>query len=638
MSDFIGHYCGIAVVRLRQPLSYYRERYGNFAWGLDKLQLLMIKQRNRGQDGAGIAVAKLAMPPGQPYLLRRRSIRPEAVDDIFGEIRQSLGSISSPALADLDDLELKRRYEFIAEVYLGHLRYGTHGEHGINACHPHVRQSNWKTRNLVLAGNFNMTNSGELLDKLVSYGQHPVGLSDTAIVLEKIGHFLDLENDRIAGELAHDHPDLCGPARIARIAELIDLPDVLRKASKHWDGGYALAGMLGSGDAFVCRDPHGIRPAFAYVDDEVAAVASERAALTSVFNVEAEQVRPIAPGHAFIVRSDGEISEREFQAPGDERSCSFERIYFSRGNDPEIYRERKALGANLAARTVAAVDGDLEHSVLSFIPNTAETAFLGLVDETRRLLRMRQAESIWALHEAGTLTRAQLHEYVETMIRVEKSAHKDQKIRTFIAQDRLRSDLVSHVYDITRETVGPEDNLIVLDDSIVRGTTLRESIVTMLSRLHPKRIVIVSSAPPICYPDCYGIDMSELGRFIAFQATIAVLRDQGRHDLIDEVREACEAQAERPADQLENHVRRLYDAVSIEALSDKVAELIRPPDLPWPGTLRVVYQTIEGLREAIPDHRGDWYFTGDYPTPGGLKVLNRAFLNWSANRTGRSYE
>jgi len=638
MSDPIQHECGIALVRLRQPLSYYREKYGTSMWGLDRLQLLMIKQRNRGQDGAGIACVKIGMPMGYPYLIRRRSGVPgDSSQIIFDQIHDEMIDIDNPEHDRLTDTQLKEKYDYLGEVYIGHLRYGTHGDDGISACHPHVRQSNWASRALALAGNFNLTNAPDIFQELVGYGLCPIGVSDTLTLLEKIGHFLDRENERWYQSFKTDRPDLEGAALAEEISRSLNVSKIMRNAARDWDGGYVLVGLIGSGEGFVARDPHGIRPAFYYVDDEVVAAASERAALTTVFNVEPDQVRTLQPGHVLSVSHMGEILEVPFTEPAELTSCSFERIYFSRGNDPDIYDERKALGRELAQRTLEAVDHDLDHAVFSFIPNTAETAFLGLIEELSRQASDRKHDEIWKQHEAGTLSQDSLRQLLNHAPRVEKAAHKDQKIRTFISQTKSRHDLVSHVYDITRQTVAEDDSLVILDDSIVRGTTLRESIITMLSRLQPKRIVIVSSAPPICYPDCYGIDMSELGLFVAFQAAVDITNERGQKDLLEDVYQACVEQADCSAGECKNHVQRIYDQISLDELSTGIAHRVRPKEVDWDGELIIVYQSIEGLRRAIPDHTGDWYFTGNYPTAGGYKVLNTAYINYHDHISGRSY-
>ncbi len=641
MTDRIKHHCGLAMVRLRKPLSYYRKKYRTASWGLDKLQLLMIKQRNRGQDGAGIATVKLEMPVGYPCVQRNRSAENDSVQVLFENTHKAMHDLYQADQGDnpLSDRKLKTKFDFIGEVYLGHLRYGTHGEDGLSSCHPYIRQSNWLSRTLVLAGNFTLTNSKEIFDRLVSYGLNPVGVSDTLTLLEKIGHFLDLANERILAHLTQSNPDLSGPDLAIQIADCIKLEDVLKQASRDWDGGYVLCGLLGHGDAFICRDPLGIRPAFYYIDDEVIAVASERAALTTIFNVQPDAIRSVEPGHALICKRDGTYEELRFAPEMEPRRCTFERIYFSRGNDPAIYHERKNLGKNLAQNTLDAVDWNVNKTVFSFIPNTAETAFLGLVEGISHILQDKTASQIWVQHQNGTLT----EDSIKTLIaasqpRVEKATHKDQKVRTFITQDQSRTDLVRHVYDITRDSVQPDESLVVLDDSIVRGTTLRESIVTMLARLNPKKIVVVSSAPPIKYPDCYGIDMSELGKFVAFRAAIDLVRLQPEGDaLINSVYEDCKAHQDQPLGAYQNHLKRIYDAVDDIALSMQIAKRVRPDTINWDGELIIVYQTIDGLKKALPGYTGDWYFTGDYPTPGGFRVVNTAFINYYENRTGRSY-
>lgn len=638
MTDRIKHHCGLALVRLRKPLSYYAEKYGLPTWGLDKLQLLMIKQRNRGQDGAGVAVVKFDVKMGDPYMMRKRSSEPDSTGAIFEEIHEGLHRVLNEETRRKTDANLKQQFDFLGELYLGHLRYGTYGQEGISACHPYVRQSNWISRYLALAGNFNLTNSNEILDKLASYGLHTVEVSDTLTVLEKIGHFLDEENERIRIELANSERELRGVELANRISEQVDLGEVMRNAAKDWDGGYAFAGVIGNGDAFVCRDPNGIRPAYYYDDgEEVLAMASERAALTTAFNVEPSEILRVEPGHVLVIKRDGRTWQERYRDEEELRQCTFERIYFSRGNDVEIYQERKHLGRNLAKPALDAVDWEVDHAVFSFIPNTAETAFLGLAEAVEEIVHARHAEEIVRACEAGRLTTRMIEAILSRKPRIEKAAHKDQKVRTFIAQDSLRSDLVSHVYDVTRGCVGPEDSLVVLDDSIVRGTTLRESIITMLSRLNPNRIVILSSAPPIKYPDCYGIDMSELGRFVAFQAAIAIVKERGDESLIKTIYERCKDQRDRPRRDCENFVRRIYDDIPDKVLSERIAKLVRPKGIPWKGELKIIYQTLEGLRAALPHHTGDWYFTGDYPTPGGYTVLNTAFINYCENRKGRSY-
>jgi amidophosphoribosyltransferase len=638
VSDPIGHYCGLAFLRLRKPLSWYAQHYGDPAWGMRRLHLLMQKQYNRGQDGAGVAVAKFDMPPGLPFLRRLRSSRNNALERISDALMRDMKGMRNDPLTPDNEAQWMQRAEFLGNAYLGHLRYGTHAGRSVNFCHPLIRKDNTPSRNLALAGNFNMTNSPQLFQRLVDFGLHPVGDSDTQVVLERIGYCLDLEHRHLRNTMGPgSFLGLEGRALTEAVAKEIDIARVLRQACEDWDGGWLFGGLLGSGDGFVFRDPSGIRPGFWYEDDEVVAAASERAPLTSVFDVDPEHVKEIEPGTAVIVRRDGTVHTERYIDEQPRRECTFERIYFSRGNDPAIYEERKCLGRQLAEQVLDMVDWDVQRTVYSFVPNTAETAFYGLVAETRRLVRAHQVEALWAHIQQGQATREEIETLVGPQVRADKIAHKDQRLRTFITHDAARRDLVMHVYDITRSIVAADDTLVVLDDSIVRGTTLRESIVTILARLNPKRIVVVSSAPLIKYPDCYGIDMSHLNRFVAFQAAIALLQAQGGESLLDEIEADCRAQLDRPDGQLVNHVRRLYDPFSDADLGAKVAELVRPADVPWQGRLDVVYQSLEGLRAAMPQFTGDWYFSGDYPTPGGLRVLNRSYLNWREGVDARAY-
>lgn len=637
MSDSIGHECGLALVRLKKPLSYYADRYGDPAWGARRLHLLMEKQHNRGQDGAGLAVLKHDMPPGLPFLRRLRSTKHNAIERIFDAVTRDLAPLHKKGgSTDLDDM--KRRCRFLGEVYIGHLRYGTHSGNSVANCHPLIRKDNTASRNLALAGNFNMTNSAELFQQLVEYGLNLVGDSDTQVVLERLGYFLDLEHRHLRSTMGPESfQGLEGRSLAEAISHELNLTKILERASENWDGGYAFAGLLGNGDAFVCRDPAGIRPLFFYEDEDVLAAASERPPLMSVFDATPEAILPVKPGHVLSIKKDGRTRHEPFAEPLPLRQCTFERIYFSRGNDPDIYEERKQLGRNLAGRVLESINYDIEHAVFSFIPNTAETAFLGLVGETQRQIRTRQAKEFWDSVEAGSPDAALFKKMNNGQIRAEKIAHKDQRLRTFITHDAARRDLVMHIYDITRGVVQSEDTLVVLDDSIVRGTTLRESIITILSRLNPKKIVITSSAPPIKYPDCYGIDMSHLNRFIAFQAAIALLKDEGRLDLLDAVEHDCRAQAGEHPTTMVNHVRRIYDCFSLEKLSAKIGELVTPDNVEWTGELQIIYQDVDGLRAAMPGFTGDWYFTGDYPTPGGLAVLNQSYLNWRDGHDKRSY-
>ncbi len=638
MSDAIHHECGLALVRLRQPLTYYRDRYGDPGWGLRQLYLLMEKQHNRGQDGAGVAVVKFNMPPGEEYLKRIRSDRHNAIERIFDVVMRGLITREEHQWQNKSDQAMKRVVEFLGEVYLGHLRYATHSAHGRVNCHPYIRKSNTASRNLAIAGNFNMTNSGQLFQQLIEYGLNPVGESDTQVILERLGYFLDREHEHLTATMGPESfQHLVGRELAEAISTEIDLVRIMRKASQDWDGGYVFSGLLGNGDSFVARDPCGIRPGFFHINDEVVAVASERAALANVFNVDPDQIEPIRPGHVLAIKRNGQIRHEPFTDPQPVRQCTFERIYFSRGNDPEIYNERKALGRNLAPRVLEALDNDIENAIFSFVPNTAESAYMGLVEELGRCTREQYEAQVWEKIQSGKVDRSDLSDLLNGHLRTEKIAHKDQRLRTFITHDAARRDLVLHIYDITRGIVKPTDTLVVLDDSIVRGTTLRESIITILSRLNPKKIIIVSSAPPIMYPDCYGIDMSQLGRFIAFEAAVGLLKDRGEEALLDEVEQRCQFQAEHPPAKIVNHVKTIYDQFTLEELSAKVSQLVHPTSIPWKGEVRVIYQDIDGLRAALPHHTGDWYFTGNYPTPGGFRVLNTSYLNWRKAADIRAY-
>lgn len=638
MGERLTHECGLALLRLKRPLAWFQTQLGDPLWGLRKLYLLMEKQHNRGQDGAGIATAKFDMPPGELFMDRIRTAKRSPIERIFQEVMKPANALGAAGLARMHPTELKRSIPMLGEVMLGHLRYGTHAGNGSGLCHPYLRTSNVASRNLALAGNFNLTNSRELFDQLVSYGLNPVGDADTGVMLEKIGHFLDREHRFLAGTMGPGtFRNLDGAELAAAISREIDLVRVLGKATEDCDGGFVLAGFLGNGDCFALRDRHGIRPAFYVETDDAIAVASERPALVTALGVEPSAVQPLPPAHALVVKADGTVRLDAYAEAGPERQCTFERIYFSRGNDASIYRERKALGEQLAPRVLDAVGWNAWSTVFGFIPNTSETAFLGLLQRMERLVAERAAEELWALVQKGTATREDVARLCHPRIRAEKVATKDQKLRTFITNDAARNELVSHVYDITRDTVQPGDTLVVIDDSIVRGTTLRESIITMLSRLDPARIVVVSSAPPVMYPDCYGIDMSQLGRFIAFEAAIALHIERGTSRILAEVEERCVAQQHTEPARMQNHVRAIYDAFTLEELSAKVAQLVRAPGLAWQGPIHVLYQTIEGLHAAMPGYTGDWYFTGNYPTPGGLKVLNTAYINWRRNNEKRSY-
>ncbi len=633
MSDPIQHECGIALLRLKKPLEYYLDKYGSVLWGLNKMHLLMEKQHNRGQDGAGIANIKLDMQPGERYISRTRSVQKNPTQDIFDQINAKFKAVYDENPAALKDVDyLKRNVGFTGEVFLGHLRYGTYGRNSIESCHPFLRQSNWMTRNLVVAGNFNLTNVDELFGTLVELGQHPKEKSDTVTVMEKIGHFLDVENEEL-----YAHYKSLGYAKAdiySRIQDEIKIDHILKKASDRWDGGYAMAGLLGHGAAFVLRDPSGIRPAFWYEDDEICVVASERPVIQTAFNLKEEDIQELKPGHALIIEKKGQVKEIEINAPRELKQCSFERIYFSRGSDADIYKERKALGRLIVKNVLDSIGHDYDNSVFSFIPNTAEVSFYGLIKGLEEALNAAKIKQIQALG-AGASTDA-IAEVVNRRARIEKIAIKDAKLRTFITQDDSRDDLVAHVYDITYGSVRRgTDNLIVIDDSIVRGTTLRQSILRILDRLGPKKIVVVSSAPQIRYPDCYGIDMAKMGDFIAFEAAIALLRETGKAKLIDEVYKAALEQVQLPKEQVKNVVQRIYEPFTDIEISAKIAQMLTPVGMQ--AEVEIIYQSVENLHLACPKHTGDWYFTGNYPTPGGNKVVNRAFINWMEKRNERAY-
>lgn len=633
MSDPIKHECGIALLRLKKPLQFYLDKYGTAFYGLSKLHLLMEKQINRGQDGAGVANIKFDMQPGERYISRYRSIDSKPIQDIFDQINSRFKQIEEEDSSKLKDVEyLKKNAGFTGELFLGHLRYGTFGRNSIESCHPFLRQNNWITRNLAVAGNFNLTNVDELFDVLLEIGQHPKEKSDTVTVLEKIGHFLDEENDEMLQSLTAQGFSI--PEIYDRIAKNLNIEKILKKASSDWDGGYAMAGLFGHGDAFVMRDPSGIRPAFWYEDEEVCVVASERSVIQTAFRLKFDQVQELTPGSALIIKKSGHVSEVQINEPTDRKSCSFERIYFSRGNDIDIYKERINLGKLVVNQVLKAVDYDLDNSVFSFIPNTAETSFYGMIKGLEDYLNDRKFQAILDL---GTNpSPEQLKEIIYQRARIEKIAIKDAKLRTFITQDDARDDLVAHVYDITYgSVVSGKDNLVVIDDSIVRGTTLKQSILRILDRLEPVKIVVVSSAPQIRYPDCYGIDMAKMGDFIAFEAAIQLLKEQGKGHIIDDIYKKCVDQATLPKEQIKNYVKEIYAPFKAEEISAKIAKLLTPKNMQ--AKVEIVYQTIENLHAAIPNHLGDWYFTGNYPTPGGNKVVNRAFINFVEGKNERAY-
>ena len=633
MSELIKHECGIALVRLLKPLEYYLAKYGTSFYGLNKLHLLMQKQHNRGQDGAGIANIKLDIKPGNKYISRLRSNSESPIKDIFSQVYDNFSLKVEKNPDRLNDPQwLKENLDFTGEVFLGHLRYGTFGKNEVGNLHPVLRANNWKTRNLVLAGNFNMTNVDELFSRLVNYGQYPVETSDTITILEKIGHFLDEENEALYKQLKKD--GFSKQESTEKIAAELDVQTILQKSSVYWDGGYSIVGLIGHGDAFVLRDPAGIRPAFYYQDDEVIVATSERPAIQTAFNVSVDKIEEIKPGHALIIKKNGSAAQFQFKQPVEKKSCSFERIYFSRGTDKDIYKERKQLGKLLAPTILKAIDFDLGNTVFSYIPNTAAVAFRGLAEELDQFCNTIKKDKILTLgHNASP---DQLDEVFSIKPRIEKIAVKDVKLRTFITQDTQRDDLVGHVYDVTYGIIKKGvDNLVVLDDSIVRGTTLKQSIIKILDRLGPKNIIITSSAPQIRYPDCYGIDMAKLNDFIAFRATIELLKETGQEDIINKVYKKSKDQEHKLKEEIVNYVKEIYQPFTPEQISDKIAELITASNIK--AGVKIIYQTIEDLHDAIPDHLGDWYFTGNYPTPGGNKVVNKSFINYIEGRDERAY-
>jgi len=633
MSEQIKHECGIALIRLLKPLEYYRLKYGTWQYGVNKLYLLMEKQHNRGQDGAGTVGVKINVPPGQEYIFRHRSIDPNPIKDVFGKIYKEFNNAATQYPQSYHDpVWAKKNLPFAGEVYMGHLRYGTFGRNSVEYTHPVLRLNNWRSRSLVLAGNFNLTNVDELFDLLVGLGQHPKGFTDTVTILEKIGHFIDEENESLFRQYKNEgfsNKEITG-----FIEENLDIRKILERSSRDWDGGYTIGGILGHGDAFVVRDPWGIRPAFYYADDEIVVVASERPVIQTVMNVGWNQVNEIEPGNALIIKTDGTVTHEAVRIPQERKSCSFERIYFSRGSDRDIYLERKKLGFLLAPVILDKVNHDLKNTVFSYIPNTAETAFLGMMEGIRTQLINWKKEKIRALGSA--ITDSDIEEIISVQPRMEKIAIKDVKMRTFIADDSSRDDLVGHVYDVTYGIVeNHKDTLVVLDDSIVRGTTLKQSILKILDRLKPKKIIIISSAPQIRYPDCYGIDMAILAKFVAFEAAIVLLKETGQSKVIDSVYRKCKQQQLLPKEEMENFVTEIYKPFSDEQISKKIAELLKPADCK--AEVEIVYQTVYNLHLACPNDLGDWYFTGDYPTPGGNKVVNTAFINFIEGIKGRAY-
>jgi amidophosphoribosyltransferase len=632
MSDAIKHECGISLIRLLKPLEYYKEKYGSAFYGVNKMYLMLEKQHNRGQDGAGFASIKLDMAPGERYMSRVRSVQSQPIQDIFDQINQRINATLREFPDEGDNVAFQKKHiPYIGEVLLGHVRYGTFGKNSIENVHPFLRQNNWMHRNIIVAGNFNMTNVGELFDNLVQLGQHPKEMADTITVMEKIGHFLDDAVAKLYKQIKKEGYTKMEASPL--IAKRLKIAKILRKASKNWDGGYAMAGLLGHGDAFVLRDPVGIRPAYYYQDEEIVVVASERPAIQTVFNVPYESVRELDPGHAIIIKKDGRVTSEMILEPRERKACSFERIYFSRGNDKEIYEERKELGRVLFPHILKAIDADMKNTVFSYIPNTAEISFLGLVREAQNYLNKKKEEQILA--KGSAITSEELHSILDIRPRIEKVAIKDAKLRTFITQDSSRDDLVAHIYDISYGSVSKNDNLVIIDDSIVRGTTLKKSILRMLDRLSPKKIIVVSSAPQIRYPDCYGIDMAKLEDFIAFRAALALHKDRNSMAIIDDIYQKCLDQVNSKDQDVINYVKEFYDPFSADELSRKIGELLSPEDIK--SEVHIIYQTIENLHKACPKNLGDWYFTGNYPTPGGNKVVNRSFINFYEGKNQRAY-
>ncbi|WP_396597710.1 amidophosphoribosyltransferase [Dokdonia sp. R86516] len=632
MSDAIKHECGIAVIRLKKPLEFYKEKYGTAFYGVNKMYLMMEKQHNRGQDGAGFASIKLDVAPGQRYISRQRSTAQQPIQDIFAEINGRINELMTANPDKKDDVAWqKSNVPYIGELLLGHVRYGTFGKNSVESVHPFLRQNNWMHRNLIVAGNFNMTNVNQLFDKLVSLGQHPKEQADTITVMEKIGHFLDDEVGKLYKKLKKEgfNKQQASP----QIAERLKVGKILRRASKDWDGGYAMAGLLGHGDAFVLRDPAGIRPAYYFENDEVAVVASERPVIQTAFNVPFDEVKELDPGAAVIIKKNGTLTIQQIIEPLERKACSFERIYFSRGSDAEIYKERKMLGRLLMPRVLESINHDTRNSVFSFIPNTAETSFYGLVEAAQDELNKQKGEKILAAK--GNLNESELTEILSQRLRTEKIAIKDAKLRTFITEDSSRDDLVAHVYDVTYGVIKPEDKLVIIDDSIVRGTTLKKSIIKMMARLNPAKIIVVSSAPQIRYPDCYGIDMARLEDFIAFRAAIALLKENDNESVIQEVYEKCKAQVDLDDKDVTNHVKDIYAPFEQKEISKKIAELLT--DSSVQTEVDIIYQTVENLHKACPENLGDWYFTGDYPTAGGNRVVNKAFINYVEGNKERAY-
>ncbi len=632
MSDAIKHECGIALLRLKKPLAFYKEKYGSAFYGIQKMYLLMEKQHNRGQDGAGFASIKLDVNPGERYISRVRSNDAQPIQDVFAQINARINDEMALHPEYVDNIELqKSNIPYIGELFLGHVRYGTFGKNSIESVHPFLRQNNWMHRNLILAGNFNMTNVAALFDSLVELGQHPKEMTDTVTVMEKIGHFLDDEVTELYQECKNNGLSKREASPI--IAAKLEIAKILKKASKNLDGGYAMAGLLGHGDAFVFRDPAGIRPAYFYQDDEIVVVTSERPVIQTVFNVDFEKVQELQPGKALIIKKNGIVTEEEILPPTVKKACSFERIYFSRGSDAEIYQERKNLGKLILPAVLESIDNDTDNTVFSYIPNTAETSFYGMVEAAQDFLNQRKIKYI--LENKDQLSEEKLQEILSVKIRTEKVAIKDAKLRTFITEDSSRDDLVAHVYDVTYGVIRPTDNLVIIDDSIVRGTTLKMSIIKMMNRLKPKSIIVVSSAPQIRYPDCYGIDMAKLEGLIAFKAALALLKERDLLPIIDAVYAKCKTQEHLIDEEVTNFVTEIYAPFQPQEISDKIAEMLTSKEIK--AEVKIIFQTVENLHLACPKNLGDWYFTGDYPTPGGNRVANRAFMNFYEGKDARAY-
>ncbi len=632
MSEQIKHECGVVLIRLRKPLEYYKKKYGTWMYGLNKSYLLMEKQHNRGQDGAGLACIKLDQHSGVKYLMRSRSNKVNPIRNVFKNISKQMNKVEGSNEEKQDSVWAKENLPFCGELYLGHLRYGTFGNQSMEYVHPVMRENNWRSRNLVMAGNFNLTNVDEIFNHLEELGQHPKGYTDTVTILENVGHFQDEQIQLLFRRYKNE--GYSNKEISYKIEDNLDIREILERSSRRWDGGYVIAGMFGHGDAFVTRDPWGIRPASYYMDDEIVVVASERAVIQTAMNVAFDQVKEIKPGHALIIKKNGKVSEELVKVPQERKSCSFERIYFSRGSDKVIYQERKQLGKLLAPTILEKINYDLENTVFSYIPNTAETAFYGLVEGIRNDYNKIKIEEIKVAFNNNEYDK--IEEIMKVQPRVEKIAIKDVKMRTFIADDSSRDDLVAHVYDVTYGVVrNQKDTLVIIDDSIVRGTTLKKSILQILDRLHPKKIIIVSSAPQIRYPDCYGIDMAKLGDFCAFQAAIELLKDNNQQHVIDDVYKKCKEQQNLPKEDIVNYIREIYKPFTAEQISEKIAEMVRPDNIE--AEVEIIFQGIDSLHKACPNDKGDWYFTGKYPTPGGYKVVNTSFINYYEGNNKRAY-